>query len=183
MRRPMSKRLRFRVLRRDGFACRYCGRRAPLVVLHVDHVLAVANGGTDDEANLGTSCADCNLGKYTTGVVFTSAPFLVWLAGQADRDDVVGDLAADHLRTPMQGGSLRETWRWLRGVGACDGALSAAWHAWREYRRHGAPTRMVAAMQRETLKAIRENAAGGECLHLRSGFMVGGKLYGDEVAP
>ena len=60
---PISKRLRFQILERDGFACRYCGAAAPHTVLHVDHVLAVKSGGTNDPENLVTSCRDCNLGK------------------------------------------------------------------------------------------------------------------------
>lgn len=62
-RKSISKRKRFEVLKRDGFRCFYCGRTPPEVVLQVDHVLAVAKGGTADLANLVTSCADCNLGK------------------------------------------------------------------------------------------------------------------------
>ncbi len=60
----LSAALRFQVLERDGFACRYCGRApADGVQLHVDHVLPVSSGGGDDLGNLLTSCADCNLGK------------------------------------------------------------------------------------------------------------------------
>lgn len=59
----VSKRQRFRVLVRDRFTCRYCGRSAPEVVLHVDHVLPVCRGGTDDEANLVAACRDCNSSK------------------------------------------------------------------------------------------------------------------------
>jgi hypothetical protein len=55
--------VRFAVLFRDDFTCRYCGRSAPEVVLHVDHRLPRSRGGTDDLDNLVTSCADCNLGK------------------------------------------------------------------------------------------------------------------------
>lgn len=58
-----SKRLRLEILKRDRFTCLYCGRRPPQVVLHVDHIVAEANGGTDEPPNLTTSCADCNLGK------------------------------------------------------------------------------------------------------------------------
>jgi hypothetical protein len=64
--RPASssgKTLRFRVLERDGFTCRYCGRGAPDVVLHVDHVYPRSRGGKNDMANLVTACRDCNLGK------------------------------------------------------------------------------------------------------------------------
>lgn len=40
-----------------------CGRTRDEVALHVDHVVALADGGTDEETNLATLCADCNLGK------------------------------------------------------------------------------------------------------------------------
>lgn len=56
-------RLRFAVLARDGFACRYCGRTAPEVKLHVDHVTPKADGGTDHPDNLCAACSDCNQGK------------------------------------------------------------------------------------------------------------------------
>src|SRR5215471_14301985 len=59
----IPKTLRFEVFKRDSFTCQYCGRRAPDVVLHCDHVKAVAEGGTTDILNLVTACADCNLGK------------------------------------------------------------------------------------------------------------------------
>jgi 5-methylcytosine-specific restriction endonuclease McrA len=44
--------LRFSILRRDSFRCYYCGESAPDVVLHVDHVIPRALGGTsaEDEA-------------------------------------------------------------------------------------------------------------------------------------
>jgi 5-methylcytosine-specific restriction endonuclease McrA len=51
------------VLEAHGFACRYCGRKAPEVELHVDHVDPVSRGGSDDESNLVAACVDCNLGK------------------------------------------------------------------------------------------------------------------------
>ena len=62
-RKGISKRTRFEVFKRDQFTCQYCGRSAPDVVLHVDHILPVAEGGTNDMMNLVTSCQDCNLGK------------------------------------------------------------------------------------------------------------------------
>ena len=60
---PLSPRLRFHILSRDGFRCRYCGRKAPDVTLHVDHVQPRSRGGSDDDRNLVTSCVDCNSGK------------------------------------------------------------------------------------------------------------------------
>lgn len=62
-RKPISKRLRFEIFKRDGFRCLYCGATPLQSPLHIDHVEALANGGTDDPANLVTACAACNLGK------------------------------------------------------------------------------------------------------------------------
>ena len=62
----ISKSLRFEVLRRDGFACSYCGRKPPDVELHIDHVTPAALGGRDTAENLRTSCAECNTGKGST---------------------------------------------------------------------------------------------------------------------
>lgn len=62
----ISRRLRFEVLRRDNYTCRYCGaspRTHPDVVLEIDHVIPVTLGGDDDPRNLVTACADCNAGK------------------------------------------------------------------------------------------------------------------------
>lgn len=64
--RPVSKRLRFEVLRRDGHTCRYCGAKAPDVPLTVDHVIPTTLGGTNDPGNLVTACRDCNSGKTST---------------------------------------------------------------------------------------------------------------------
>ena len=61
----VTARMRYEVLRRDGFRCRACGM-APAedpVVLHVDHVVPVALGGSNSPSNLQTLCATCNFGK------------------------------------------------------------------------------------------------------------------------
>ena len=62
-RKSISKKLRFEVFKRDAFTCQYCGRTAPDVVLEVDHINPVANGGDNDLMNLITSCYECNRGK------------------------------------------------------------------------------------------------------------------------
>lgn len=62
-RRPLSKKLRFEVFKRDSFTCQYCGAKAPDVVLQCDHVNPVSKGGDNDILNLITSCAACNSGK------------------------------------------------------------------------------------------------------------------------
>lgn len=64
VRRPLiSKTLRFEVFKRDSFTCQYCGRRAPDVALHCDHVKPLVEGGEHNILNLTTACVDCNLGK------------------------------------------------------------------------------------------------------------------------
>ena len=63
MRKPLSKATRFEVFKRDEFTCQYCGSHPPAAILHVDHILAVANGGLDQLPNLITACSECNLGK------------------------------------------------------------------------------------------------------------------------
>lgn len=59
----LSKRTRFEVFKRDSFTCQYCGCKSPDVVLHVDHIDPVANGGDNELVNLVTSCVACNQGK------------------------------------------------------------------------------------------------------------------------
>lgn len=68
-REAIGARLRFEILRRCNFACYYCGVPAAMGVkqLHVDHVIPVALGGTNDPWNLVAACWDCNAGK-TNGV-------------------------------------------------------------------------------------------------------------------
>ena len=62
-RRNPGNSLRFSILQRDKFTCQYCGRKAPEVVLHVDHRISVKNGGPTTPENLISSCRECNLGK------------------------------------------------------------------------------------------------------------------------
>jgi 5-methylcytosine-specific restriction enzyme A len=62
LRRPGARAWRTtrrRVLARDGYRCRLCGRPA----VEVDHVMPVARGGPSDEANLRALCQRCNRAK------------------------------------------------------------------------------------------------------------------------
>jgi hypothetical protein len=59
----VGKKLRFDVFHRDSFTCQYCGSTPPKVILHVDHIVPVASGGTSILENLITSCQECNSGK------------------------------------------------------------------------------------------------------------------------
>lgn len=63
-RTPISKKTRFDVFKRDQFQCAYCGAHpSEMVLLEVDHIHPVAEGGTNDLDNLVTACFDCNRGK------------------------------------------------------------------------------------------------------------------------
>lgn len=62
-RKPIAKSVRFEVFKRDSFTCQYCGGKAPDVILVVDHIKPVAEGGDNEIMNLVTSCQPCNAGK------------------------------------------------------------------------------------------------------------------------
>lgn len=62
-RKPLTKKVRFDVFKRDGFCCAYCGNKPPTVVLEVDHINPVSAGGSNSIDNLITACFDCNRGK------------------------------------------------------------------------------------------------------------------------
>ncbi len=71
-RKPISKRLRFEVLKRDRFCCQYCSAKPPKVPLEVDHILPVSKGGKNNIDNLITACFDCNRGK--SNILLDSVP-------------------------------------------------------------------------------------------------------------
>ena len=60
-RQRMPKSLRQKIFKRDGWFCRYCSSdEGPF---HIDHIIPVSKGGTDDEDNLCVACVPCNLSK------------------------------------------------------------------------------------------------------------------------
>lgn len=61
--------LRFTILQRDKFECAYCGSRPGNDRLHVDHILPISKGGSDDPLNLISACDRCNVGKSDKIVV------------------------------------------------------------------------------------------------------------------
>ena len=65
-RKAVSPKVRFERFKKDSFQCQYCGRKTPEVILEIEHIVAVANGGTNDIENLTTACWDCNRGKGAT---------------------------------------------------------------------------------------------------------------------
>lgn len=68
LRITVSKKIRFEVFKRDAFKCQYCGKTPEIegIILHIDHMKPVAEGGTNEITNLLTACGECNLGKGKT---------------------------------------------------------------------------------------------------------------------
>lgn len=63
-RKKLTAKLRYEILKRDGFRCQICGAsQEDGVKLHVDHIKPVARGGLTVSENLRTLCQSCNLGK------------------------------------------------------------------------------------------------------------------------
>jgi hypothetical protein len=63
IRKALSLRKRFFVMKRDGFACVRCGSSGPGVRLEVHHRRPFAEGGSDAFDNLETLCFECNRGQ------------------------------------------------------------------------------------------------------------------------
>lgn len=49
--------------RLKNFVCYYCHEKFPARRLHIDHILAISNGGKHTEDNLCAACDKCNLKK------------------------------------------------------------------------------------------------------------------------
>lgn len=58
---------RLRVFRRDHFRCVYCGKYGG--ELHCDHIIPVSEGGSHEECNLRTVCAEDHLARHPEKVV------------------------------------------------------------------------------------------------------------------
>lgn len=91
----ISKRVRFEVLKRDGFRCRYCGATPDQAELRVDHVIPAALGGSDDPSNLATACEPCNTGKTSSNL---DDPIVDDIAAGAERlADALRIVIADRI--------------------------------------------------------------------------------------
>lgn len=66
--RTISPRKRQKVFERDGFRCVNCGKTKEYAQLEADHIITIANGGTNDIENLQTLCYECNLKKKQSGI-------------------------------------------------------------------------------------------------------------------
>lgn len=141
----ISKKTRFEVFKRDGFKCQYCGRSAPEVILHVDHIQPVAKGGEDDIMNLITSCFDCNMGKSDRLLSDETAlakrkkqlddlnerreqleMLMEWQRGLMDLQDDTADKAASHFESlieyqyDIQDNGKAELKVWIRKFGLAE---------------------------------------------------------------
>lgn len=87
--------LKYAILKRDGFRCKICGRSAKdeAVVLTIDHLVPLSRGGDWEINNLYTCCRQCNEGKdddllsaiereilQKPGVLFVDFPVVGWKA-------------------------------------------------------------------------------------------------------
>jgi 5-methylcytosine-specific restriction endonuclease McrA len=60
---PEWKRIRIKVLTRDEHICQIRGPRCTVEATTVDHVIPVAQHGTDDPSNLASACWNCHKAK------------------------------------------------------------------------------------------------------------------------
>lgn len=101
-RKAIPKKIRFEVFKRDRFTCQYCGRMSPDVILEIDHINPVAEGGENDLLNLITACRDCNRGKGKTllsdnTVIKKQQDQLIDLAERKEQSDMMIAWKADLL--------------------------------------------------------------------------------------
>ncbi len=126
-RKALSKKIRFEIFKRDKFTCQYCGKKAPEVVLNVDHIDPVAKGGTNEILNLTTSCFSCNSGKSDRTLNDSSIVekqrkqlelleerreqielMLEWKKSLSNFDNDVVEMISDYINSKIQPLSLNE---------------------------------------------------------------------------
>jgi DNA-directed RNA polymerase subunit RPC12/RpoP len=59
---------RARIIARDGIQCRYCGAETSGRTRHMDHLISVRRGGSNDDSNIVVTCQRCNNRKMTKSV-------------------------------------------------------------------------------------------------------------------
>lgn len=88
------KKLRLRILQRDGYECYWCGMDATTV----DHIVPVAKGGTDDTENLVAACKRCNFSKQDK----LPDEFVLQRAGLFSKADSTAHLSRGLLSPPNE---------------------------------------------------------------------------------
>lgn len=51
------------VLQRNNYQCQSCGKKNTETKLNIDHIIALAKGGSNDISNLQVLCSRCNQTK------------------------------------------------------------------------------------------------------------------------
>jgi Restriction endonuclease len=129
--RSLSVRTRFEIFKRDGFTCQYCGLKSPEVVLEVDHIIPVCQGGNDDVLNLITACWACNSGKAGVALdrVMTSEDphdkAIESLERQRQLDEYNRVIAEERERREAEVWDLWQFWQAERGYTSHDDLNSA----------------------------------------------------------
>ena len=62
-RKPISKARRTEIYEKYDGHCAYCGRLILPQEMQIDHIVPLANGGTNDFSNLNPACPLCNIFK------------------------------------------------------------------------------------------------------------------------
>lgn len=118
---------RLAIYNRDRFRCSWCDRHVREVALCLDHIIRVADGGTNHPTNLVTSCFLCNRDRERTPPV----DWGIFLTAFWDRpDDVVAQAVTRAREVPLDRAWGREQVKanpsWLK---ALRKRASTAWVA------------------------------------------------------
>jgi 5-methylcytosine-specific restriction endonuclease McrA len=89
--------VRERVLRRDKFRCRYCGRPLSRDEVTMDHVRAYSRKGRWTERNLVTACGACNRKKGNRTPDEAGMPLLVRSRRARQEQAHIGTFSAQAL--------------------------------------------------------------------------------------
>lgn len=100
----IRKRIRQDVCERDAQTCQFCGRLLGEGQFTIDHVIPLANGGTDEVTNYVTSCLECNQRKADLPL----AEFAKTINIKIEELPVHGDPVIDNERLPIELRLLRK---------------------------------------------------------------------------
>lgn len=156
--RPLNQTQRFKVYERDGWTCAYCARdmRNDRRAACLDHVIPYAQGGTNRELNLATSCKRCNSTKANKTPLEAGMKWPAGLGEYLDRD--TNTVCHHPINDTLTGGSKRpdKEGEGVKGIGEGNGVNPAPdkparfdpvamplpaclhptdWSAWISYRR------------------------------------------------
>lgn len=94
---------RFQILVSGNFTCAYCGCMPGADRLHVDHLVPVSKGGSNDPANLCCACDTCNTRK-SDAIIFPPSMVIGKDADGFDIHRVFGEwtIAFDETRIVAQ---------------------------------------------------------------------------------